>query len=85
MSEEVLRGRERFREFWEGFLKRLHLDNWEQPVSPPATNTNQYFIMPKGSNAWVSAYLMQSGTRGGGVSDVAKGPIGDRLYSGLRR
>jgi len=83
VSEEVLRGRERFRKFWEGFLKLLKLDNREQPVSPPATNTNQYFVMPKGSNAWVSAYLLQSGQRAGVYLTFAKGPIGDRLYATL--
>jgi len=83
VSEEVLRGRERFRTFWEGFLKQLKLDNREQPVSPPATNTNQYFVMPKGSNAWVSAYLFQSGQSAGVYLTFAKGPIGDRLYAAL--
>ena len=83
VSEEVLRGRERFRTFWEGFLKQLKLDNREQPVSPPATNTNQYFVMPKGSDAWVSAYLLQSGQRAGVYLTFAKGPTGNRLYAAL--
>jgi hypothetical protein len=84
VSEEVLRDRERFRKFWDDFLKQLTLDNQEQPVSLPATNTNQYFTMPKGSNAWVSAYLMQSGQRAGVYLTFAKGPVGNRLYEALK-
>lgn len=83
VSEEVLRGRERFRKFWDEFLKQLKLDNKEQPSSAPAVNTNQYFMMPKGSNAWVSAYLMQSGHEAGVYLTFSKGPIGDRMYAAL--
>jgi len=83
VSEELLKSRERFRSFWDGFLKQLKLDNQEQPVSLPATNTNQYFVMPKGSNGWVSAYLLQSGHRAGVYLTFGKGPIGDRLYAAL--
>jgi hypothetical protein len=83
VSEEVLRNRERFRKFWDEFLRKLKLDNQEQSIGPPNTIANQYFNMPKGSNAWVSAYLMQSGQRAGVYLTFAKGPIGDRLYAAL--
>lgn len=83
VSEEVLRGRERFRAFWEEFLRKLVLETKDQPISAPAVNTNQYFVMPKGSNAWISAYLMQSGHRAGVYLTFSKGPIGDRMYAAL--
>lgn len=85
VSEEVQRGRERFRKFWEEFLSELVLETKEQPISAPATSTNQYFTMPKGSNAWVSAYLMQSGERAGVYLTFSKGPIGNRMYEALEQ
>jgi len=83
VSEEVLLSRERYRKFWDEFLKRLKLDNREQPINPPNIMTNQFFNMPKGSDAWVSAYLMQSGQRAGVYLTFAKGPTGNRLYAAL--
>jgi len=83
VSEEVLRNRERFRTFWDGFLQKLKLDNQDQPIGPPNVIANQFFNMPKGSDAWVSAYLMQSGQRAGVYLTFAKGPIGNRLYAAL--
>jgi hypothetical protein len=84
VSPEVLADRERFRRFWQGFLGNLRLDDQGQPVRGPAKSQNQYFPMPKGSDAWVSAYLAPSVKRAGVYLTFSKGPIGDRLYAALR-
>lgn len=83
VSEELLRARERFSRFWATFLGRLQLDDKSQPINPPTISTNQSFLMPRGSNAWVSAYLTQSKGRAGVYLRIAKGPIGDRIYAAL--
>jgi len=82
-STEVKASRERFRKFWSGFLDRLQLDNRDQPVRPPAIATNQYFDMPNGSDAWISAYVAPSMNRAGVYLTFRKGPIGDRMYAAL--
>lgn len=41
-------------------------------------------LRPKGSEAWVSAYLALSNGRAGVYLTFSKGPIGDRLYAALR-
>ena len=40
--------------------------------------------MPKGSTAWVSAYVAPSVKRAGVYLTFTKGPIGDRMYAALR-
>lgn len=73
--------RDRYRQFWSPFIKKLTLADGDQPIDPPSVRTNQYFKMPEGSNAWVSAYLLQSNHRAGVYLTFQKGPTGDRLYS----
>jgi hypothetical protein len=80
---DLIASRARYQTFWEGFLKKLKLDNQSQPVRPPAKGANQYFHMPKGSDAWVSAYLLGSANRAGVYLTFYKGPIADRLYEAL--
>jgi hypothetical protein len=62
----------------------LWLDDKSQPVGPPAKKNNQYFMMPTGSEAWVSAYVSPSVNRAGVYLTFSKGPIGDRLYAALK-
>jgi hypothetical protein len=81
---ELIALREKFQRFWVGFLEKLQLDDHSQPLKPPAKGPNQHFPMPKGSEAWVSAFLHQSGNRAGVYLRVPKGPIGDRLYASLK-
>ena len=81
---ESVAARDAYHGFWSEFLAKLRLDNREQPVRPAAKSTNQYFAMPKGSEAWVGAYLAQSFGRAGVYLTFSKGPIGDRLYAALR-
>jgi len=80
---DVIAIRERYQKFWGVFLDKLKLDDQSQPIRPPAKGTNQYFDMPKGSNAWVSAYLHGSVNRAGVYLTFYKGPIGDRFYEAL--
>lgn len=80
---DLIASRERYRAFWGGFLSKLKLDDQSQPVRPPSKTTNQYFDMPKGSDAWVSAYLLGSANRAGVYLTFYKGPIGDRIYAAL--
>ena len=82
-APDVIASRARYQRFWDGFLKKLSLDDQSQPIQPPAKGTNQYFDMPKGSNAWVSAYLLGSANRAGVYLTFYKGPIGDRFYEAL--
>ena len=84
ISEETQRSRERFQAFWEQFVEMLRLDDKGQPVAPPAKKNNQYFMMPNGSEAWVSAYVAPSVNRAGVYLTFSKGPIGDRLYAALK-
>jgi hypothetical protein len=81
---DLIASRARYQTFWQGFLTKLKLDDQSQPVRPPSKGANQYFHMPKGSDAWVSAYLLGSANRGGVYLTFYKGPIGDRLYEALR-
>jgi hypothetical protein len=83
VSEETLRSRERFQAFWKPFIANLKLDDRNQPIGAPAKTTNQYFMMPNGSNGWISAYVAPSVNRAGVYLTFSKGPIGDRLYAAL--
>ena len=83
VDPELIAARERFRTFWQGFLRQLHLDDRSQPMRQAATSQNQFFDMPKGTNAWVSAYVAQSSNGAGVYLSFSKGPIGDRLYQAL--
>ncbi|MDZ4818324.1 MAG: DUF4268 domain-containing protein [Planctomycetota bacterium] len=82
VSAELQESRARYQQFWREFLDLLQVEE-QQPVSKPATSTNQYFSMPPGSNGWVSAYLQQSKGRAGVYLTFGKGTIGDRLFSAL--
>lgn len=83
IDENLVQTRGKFTQFWTEFLAKLELDDKSQPISKPGKSTNQFFYMPSGSNAWVSAYLAQSGPRVGVYLTFSKGPIGDRLYEAL--
>lgn len=79
---DLVEARARFKSFWSEFLGRVRVEE-TQPISPPATSTNQYFMMPKGSNGWVSAYLSQSKGQVGVYLTFAKGETGLRLAHAL--
>lgn len=83
-SEEVVQSRKRYQAFWSEFLAQLHLEDDEQRISAPSVTTNQYFMMPTGSTAWVSAFLAQSSGSAGVYLTFSKGPVGDRLYQALK-
>ena len=84
VSEETLRSRERFQTFWKPFIQKLTLDDKSQPIGAPAKTTNQYFMMPNGSNGWVSAYVAPAASQAGVYLTFSKGPIGDRMYAALK-
>lgn len=84
VSDETLRGREKFQSFWRPFVEKLKLDDSSQPVGVPAKTTNQYFMMPNGSNGWVSAYVAPAASQAGVYLTFSKGPIGDRMYAALK-
>jgi hypothetical protein len=71
--------------FWTGFLKELVLDNASQPVGAPGNGGNQFFKMPSGTDAWVSAYVARSTDHAGVYLTFRGGAIGDRLYAALER
>jgi hypothetical protein len=81
-NQDIIRTREKFREFWTELLEKLVLDDKSQPVSKPAQSTNQNFPMP--GSAWVGAYLAQSESLIGVYLTFPKGAVGDRLYEGLQ-
>jgi hypothetical protein len=80
-SREELR--RQFNAFWTAFLTELRLDNANQRISAPSRSPNQYFMMPKASGAWVSAYVAPSKSNAGVFLTFPRGPIGDRLYATL--
>lgn len=82
-SPELLAARTKFEEFWSGFLSRLALDDKSQPVWKPARSQNQYFMLPKETDAWVSAYVAPSTNRAGVYLTFYKGPVGNRFYAAL--
>ncbi len=84
VSPEVLATRAKFEQFWSEFLARLELDDKRQSVWKPARSQNQYFTMPKETDAWVSAYVAPSTNRAGVYLTFYKGPVGDRMYAALR-
>jgi hypothetical protein len=71
VSPELQELRAKYQTYWKEVLSRLHVEE-QQPISKPATSTNQYFGMPTGSNGWVSAYLT-----------FGKGPTGERILAAL--
>jgi len=75
--------RERFRAFWTAFLDELRLDDRSQPLNLPTIGQNQYFRMPKGTTATISAYVAQSSNSAGVYLTFARGAIGERLYAAL--
>lgn len=84
VAEEIAKRRKRFGAFWDTFVGSLVIRDPSQPPPVPARAENQYFAMPEGSQAWVSAYLMQSKNQAGVYLTFSKGPTGDRLYAALR-
>ncbi|MCL4819625.1 MAG: hypothetical protein KJ067_10805 [Vicinamibacteria bacterium] len=83
VSPELEAARARFTTFWSAFLADLRLDDASQPVGPPNKSTNQYFYMPRPSNAWVSAYLAQGSQEAGVYLAFGKGALEDRLFQAL--
>lgn len=83
-SQERVASRKRFEKFWTGFLERLELDDKSQTVWKPARSQNQYFLLPKGTDSWISAYAAPSNNRAGVYLTFYKGPVGDRMYIGLQ-
>jgi hypothetical protein len=79
-SPELEQYRAKYRAYWAGFLDRLRLEEG-QPISAPATSTNQYFVMPEGSGGWISAYLSQSKGQAGVYVTFPRGGAGDRLIA----
>lgn len=71
--------------FWSGFLADLRLDNSDQPVGSAASGGNQFFRMPTGRNAWVSAFVARSDDRAGVYLAINKGAIGNRLNEAMLR
>jgi hypothetical protein len=71
--------------FWTEFLKELVLDNASQPIGAPGNGGNQFFKMPNGTDAWVSAYVARSTDQAGVYLTFRGGAIGDRLYAALER
>lgn len=69
--------------FWTEFLKELALDDANQPINPPANGGNQFFKMPGGEEAWVSAYVARSTDTAGVYLTFREGAVGDRLYAAL--
>jgi hypothetical protein len=82
-SPEAVESQRRCQEFWTGYLQKLQLDDKSQAVSPAARAGNQFFTMPKNTQAWVSAFIAPSRHRAGVYLTFYKGPIGDRLYEAL--
>lgn len=83
VSPELEASRARFTAFWSAFLAELRLDDASQPIGPPNKSTNQYFYMPRPSNAWVSAYLAQSSAEAGAYLAFGKGAMEERLFQAL--
>lgn len=82
VSPELQESRSKFQAFWKEFLDRLHVEE-QQPISKPAISTNQFFVMPRGSNGWVSAYLQQSKGTVGVYLTFGKGATGERIFAAL--
>jgi hypothetical protein len=61
-------------------MRRYPLDDTSQPLRPPTRTTNQFYYMPQGSEAWVSAALVQSSNKAGVYLNFRRGPVPDRLY-----
>jgi hypothetical protein len=72
-------------DFWSKFLGDLVLQNASQPIGGAANGGNQFFRMPQGSDAWVSAYVARYADQAGVYLTFGRGPIGDRLYAALER
>lgn len=69
--------------FWTAFLADLQLDRADQPIGSPAIGGNQFFRLPTGRNAWISAYVARSTDQAGVYLALSKSGIVDRLYQAL--
>ena len=82
LRPELIERRAKYQNFWNGVLQRMSIEA-EQELPRPARGWTQTFSMPKGSNSWMAAYLIQS------VDEVAvalvfeKNPKGDQVFDAL--
>lgn len=79
---DLVESREKYQKFWTELLGKLHLES-SQPIPAPARSTNQYFAMPRGADARLSAYLGQSRQKVGVYIQIKQTPDGSRIYEAL--
>jgi hypothetical protein len=79
---DLVESREKFQKFWSEWLPLLRLED-SQPMPDPARSTTQYFTMPKGSGAWISAYLAQSGQQAGVYLRFKRDAACEAIYDAL--
>jgi hypothetical protein len=84
INPELIERRAKYEKFWEGFLPLLRVEA-SQLVPKAARSTNQYFMMPKGSAGWISAYLAQSVGEAGVYLRFFHKEHGVRVYAELFR
>ena len=84
VDPELAANRAKHQAYWTEVLKQLQLEE-QQPISKPATSTNQYFTMPRGSESWISAFLAQSRNEAGVYLTFNKGSKGAQLYESLEK
>jgi len=81
---DLIESRAKYQKFWKEFLTMVRVEA-SQLVSKPATSTNQFFWMQKGSEGWISPYLGQSKGHAGVYLGFYRGEKGDRMYQALRQ
>jgi len=75
--------RARYREFWREWLEKYPLDDQSQPVMPPTVGTNQFFDMPKESEARLAVVVAGGSRKAGGYLNFRRQPAAERIYAAL--
>lgn len=81
-SPEIIESRLKYEKFWREFLKMVRVEA-AQLISKPAISTNQNFMLAKGSDSRVAAYLGQSRGNAGVYLGFYRGQKADRIYAEL--
>lgn len=83
-DEEISDSAKWYYEFWAELVDGLQFDDPEQPMAKAGKKGNLFFEMPPGmSEAWVSAYFIQSKGNVGVYLTFAAGGMADRLWGAL--
>lgn len=72
-----------YKDFWPEFLSELKLDDVAQPMASPTKQGNIFFMMPSGSDSWITVFFSQRSRRVGLFLTFRRGAFADMAYQRL--